>query len=120
MSGGDRRSGERRTSDRRGPTDSDATPEPGRALAPPVTRLQDERVEGGRAAPEPSDPASPAAPVGPDPAFAAQIIGQGGQRNGIRGGPPVMDGARSAYLGAEYSGDRERRPPVGKAKRTDV
>jgi hypothetical protein len=53
-------------------------------------------------------------------AFAAQMLGQGGQRNGIKGGPPVMDAARSAYLGAEYAGEKDRRPPVGTTKRTDI
>ena len=53
-------------------------------------------------------------------AFAAQLMGQGGQRNGIRGGPPVMDAARASYLGAEYSGKRDRRPRVGKASQTEV
>ena len=53
-------------------------------------------------------------------AFAAQILGQGGQRNGIRGGPPVMDAARATYLGAQYSGEQERRPPSGTTKRTKV
>jgi hypothetical protein len=56
----------------------------------------------------------------PAAAFAAQLIGQGGQRNGIRGGPPVLDAARSTYLGAEYSGDRERRPGTGKTGKTEV
>ncbi|WP_421730850.1 hypothetical protein [Brevundimonas sp.] len=53
-------------------------------------------------------------------AFAAQVLGQGGQRNGIRGGPPVMDAARATYLGAQYSGEEERRPPSGTTKRTEV
>ncbi|CAN5323853.1 hypothetical protein BH10PSE2_BH10PSE2_06710 [soil metagenome] len=87
----------------------------GKDLARSVTRVESELVD---------DPATAAArattPSGPEAAFAAQIIGQGGQRNGIRGGPPVMDGARSAYLGTEYSGDKERRPPIGKTKSTDI
>jgi hypothetical protein len=32
----------------------------------------------------------------------------------------VLDAARSTYLGAEYSGKRDRRPRVGKAARTEV
>lgn len=69
------------------------------------------------------DPAAPAprpeAP-GSASAFAAQVLGQGGNKRGIRGGPPVLDSARSTYLNAEYSGPGDRRPPVGKTKRTDV
>jgi hypothetical protein len=45
--------------------------------------------------------------------FAAQLIGQDGQRRGLRGGAPVLDAARSAYLGAEYSGENDRRPSSG-------
>jgi hypothetical protein len=49
-------------------------------------------------------------PVG---AYAAQMMGQDGQRRGLRGGAPVLEAARSAYLGAEYSGEHDRRPPSG-------
>jgi hypothetical protein len=76
----------------------------------------------------PIDPAEPADRPGtvrgvkaaPAAAFVAQMIGQGGQRNGIRGGPPVLDAARSTYLGTEYSGENERRPPAGKTGDTEV
>lgn len=67
-----------------------------------------------------ANPARPASPPAPGAAFAAQLIGQGGQRKGIRGGPPIMDAARTTYLGNEYSGGNDRRPPSGKATRTDV
>lgn len=68
-------------------------------------------------------PARPAPKPGIDPgatAFAAQMIGQTGQRKGLKGGPPVLGAARSTYLGTEYSGPNERRPGAGKGKRTDV
>ena len=68
----------------------------------------------------PSSPARPASPPAPGAAFAAQLMGQGGQRRGIRGGPPILDAARNTYLGNEYSGGNDRRPPSGKATRTDV
>ena len=48
------------------------------------------------------------------------MMGQTGQRRGIKGGPPVLNAARSAYLGREHSGPTERRPAPGKAKDTDV
>ena len=67
-----------------------------------------------------SSPARPASPPAPGAAFAAQLMGQGGQRRGIRGGPPILDAARNTYLGNEYSGGNDRRPPSGKATRTDV
>lgn len=55
-----------------------------------------------------------------DAAFAAQVMGQGGQRRGLKGGPPVMDHARGTYLGNEYSGEADRRPKPGGRTRTDV
>lgn len=53
-------------------------------------------------------------------AFDAQLIGQTGQKRGLRGGQPVLDHARSAYLGAEWSGPADRRPPKGLLTRTKV
>jgi len=53
-------------------------------------------------------------------AFSAQLMGQTGQRKGLKGGPPVLDAARSTYLSAEYSGANDRRPPKGKAAKTEV
>ena len=49
-------------------------------------------------------------PVNP---FAAHLLGQDGQKRGLRGGAPVLEQARAAYLGAEYSGENDRRPPSG-------
>jgi hypothetical protein len=48
------------------------------------------------------------------------MLGQSGQRRGLKGGPPVLEAARSAYLGTKHSGVGERRPQPGKAKDTDV
>ena len=59
-------------------------------------------------------------PTAPDPAFVAQVIGQSGQKRGLKGGQPVLEAARSAYLGAEHSGQKERRPRVGQVKRTEI
>jgi hypothetical protein len=53
-------------------------------------------------------------------AFEAHLMGQDGQRRGLRGGPPVLNSARSAYLGAEYAGPADRRPPRGAIKKTEV
>ena len=101
----DRRSAERRAAERRALVES-------RALT--VTDYAAEPAEPpARAAAAPAVDASPAA-------FTAQMIGQSGQRRGLKGGPPVLDAARSAYLGTEHSGASERRPLPGKAKDTDV
>ena len=56
----------------------------------------------------------------PAAAFEAQILGQQGQKRGLRGGPAVLNSARSAYLGAEWSGHADRRPPKGVISKTEV
>ncbi len=52
--------------------------------------------------------------------FEAQILGQDGQKRGLRGGQPVLNHAKSAYLGAEWSGKADRRPPKGLFSKTEV
>lgn len=46
-------------------------------------------------------------------AYVAQLLGQDGQKRGLRGGPPLLDRARCAYLGAEWTGPDDRRAPAG-------
>ena len=53
-------------------------------------------------------------------AFAAHVMGQSGQKRGLRGGPQVLDHARSTYLGAEWSGHADRRPPKGVITKTEI
>ena len=101
----DRRADERRAAERRAASAS-------RALVP--VDVPAEPAEPP-ARPAPAPPADPGAAV-----FAAQMMGQTGQRRGLKGGPPVLDAARSAYLGTEHSGAAERRPQPGRAKDTDV
>ena len=110
VEGRDRRAAQRREAERRAASSS-------RELVP-VGKVVDEIP----------DPASPAAsttpadtsPLDPAAAFAAQMMGQTGQRKGLKGGPPVMDAARASYLGTEYSGDKDRRPPAGLIKKTEL
>lgn len=91
-------------------------------------RLAERRAELASAALAPAEapetvetPAKPAVEADPGAAvFAAQLMGQSGQRRGLKGGPPVLEAARSTYLGAEYSGPAERRPKLGKARDTDA
>jgi hypothetical protein len=101
VSGADRRGPQRREGERRAASSS-------RTLVTTGASIEDHV------------PARPAADPAPAASFAAQMIGQPGQKRGIKGGPPVMDAARSAYLETEYSGAKERRPRAGKATRTDV
>ena len=53
-------------------------------------------------------------------AFAAHVMGQSGQKRGLRGGQEVLDNARSTYLGTEYSGEADRRPKAGLLKKTNI
>ena len=53
-------------------------------------------------------------------AFAAHLIGQEHRRRGLRGGQPVLDEARTRYLGTEYSGQADRRPPAGRITKTEI
>ncbi len=101
----DRRAADRRAEQRRAGSTS-------RELVP--VEIPDEPAEA------PARPAPSPTADGGAAAFAAQIMGQTGQRRGLKGGPPVLGAARSAYLGAEHSGSGERRPQPGKAKNTDV
>lgn len=93
-----------------------------------------------RALPAPRDPDRPEAdgeddvtfvrdeqPTAPPPprrgafaAFAAHLMGQSGQKRGLRGGQEVLDAARSTYLGTEYSGPADRRPKAGLIKKTEI
>ena len=53
-------------------------------------------------------------------AFAAHLMGQSGQKRGLRGGQEVLDTARSTYLGTEFSGPADRRPKAGLIKKTEI
>jgi len=104
---------ERRTGDRRQDERRDGAPRASKALVP-VDEVRDET-------PAPAKPAATPPATEPSPsAFAAQMLGQGGEKRGLKGGPPVLDGARAAYLSAEYAGPGDRRPKPGRATKTDL
>ncbi|WP_291837443.1 hypothetical protein [Brevundimonas sp.] len=105
VEGRDRRAADRRAAERRAASAS-------RALVPVAFPAEDAEPP---ARPAPTPPSDGSAAI-----FAAQVIGQTGQRRGLKGGPPVLDAARSAYLGAEYSGAGERRPKPGRTEDTDI
>jgi len=56
---------------------------------------------------------APHAEVQRDQAFEAHVLGQSGQKRGLKGGQPVLDAARAAYLDAEWRGAGDRRLPAG-------
>ena len=62
-------------------------------------------------------PAPP--PHGPS-AVEAQILGQTGGRRGLRAGPTVIDTANHAYNKTEWSGEKDRRAPKGRAAKTKI
>lgn len=98
-SSSDRRSGERRSDDRRAPA-----PVKG-GLPVPVSAAR----------PEPRGEPDPGAAV-----FAAQLMGQTGQKRGLKGGPPVLEAARSTYLETEWRGPGDRRVRAGRITKTEI
>lgn len=71
-------------------------------------------VSGPSPAPEPEQLAEGAS------IFSAQLMGQDGQKRGLRGGPQVLDAARNTYNRIEYSGAADRRARKGGAAKTQV
>ena len=55
-----------------------------------------------------------------DVEFSAQLIGQEGQKRGLRGGTPVLEAARITYNGIEWSGAWDRRARKGRRAQADV
>lgn len=53
-------------------------------------------------------------------AYAAQVMGQGGQKRGLRGGSETLDRARSTYLETEWSGPSDRRIRRGRITKTEI
>jgi hypothetical protein len=56
----------------------------------------------------------------PSQPFNAHVLGQDGQRRGLRGGAPVLDAARAAYLDAEWRGADDRRLAAGTFRRVSL
>ena len=62
----------------------------------------------------------PRAQQAPPASLDAHLLAQDAQLRGLKGGQERLESARSAYLGAEFSGERDRRPPKGLITRKDV
>jgi hypothetical protein len=58
--------------------------------------------------------------IDPRPVVAAQLIGQEGQKRGLRGGPQTLAQARAAYLSTEWSGAIDRRNRTGLFSKTKI
>lgn len=68
----------------------------------------------------PAPPAADTVSVDPTAAFNAHLMGQDGQKRGLRGGAPVLDAARATYNKVEWSGPADRRARKGGAAKTEV
>ncbi len=70
--------------------------------------------------PVPVEPARSLPPrAGPAPGgavFDAQLIGQDGQKRGLRAGPQAIDLAKASYNKIEWSGAKDRRARKGRYK----
>lgn len=93
----------------------------------PARTDRPERVERPAASnlPVPVEPVEPARSFRHerrrgDAEFAAQLMGQDGQRRGLRAGPAIHDVARDAYNRVEWSGRYDRRTRVGRYTREDI
>jgi hypothetical protein len=53
-------------------------------------------------------------------AFAAQLIGQDGQKRGLKAGAEVIGAAKRLYNRTEWSGAKDRRAPAGGRAKTRV
>jgi len=71
-------------------------------------------VDAPRAVPPPTERSASAA------VFDAQLLGQAGQKRGLRGGPAVIDGAAASYNRTEWSGSRDRRARKGGIAKTEI
>jgi hypothetical protein len=68
-------------------------------------------------------PAAKAPPAGggdPGAVFNAQLMGQDGQKRGLRAGPLHIEAARGAYNKVEWSGSKDRRARAGRNAKTEV
>ena len=98
-----------------------------RPNAPRRVKRSDNAARGestDRSVPAVYEPPPPPAPSGvaaqPEAAFAAHMLGQDGERRGLRGGKETLDSARTLYNKIEYSGSADRRSPKGRTAKTEV
>jgi hypothetical protein len=62
----------------------------------------------------------PSVALGGESGFEAHVIGQDGQRRGLRAGPGYIEDASRAYNRVEYSGRWDRRARVGRTARAEI
>lgn len=96
-----------------------------RASKAQTDRAEEARAVGASNLPVPVEPIDPPRSFRDErprgyAEFAAQIIGQGGERRGLRAGPSLMDQARDAYNRTEWSGRYDRRARKGRTASEDI
>jgi hypothetical protein len=92
------------------------------AKADPAARQEAAEAEVVRL-PVPLDRVSrvlPRAPEDAHAAFAAQLMGQEGQKRGLRAGPELFGAAKTSYNRTEWSGAKDRRAPKGGKAKTEI
>src|ERR1700756_89410 len=52
--------------------------------------------------------------------FDAQLLGQDGQKRGLRAGPAAIDSAKASSNRVQWSGSKDRRARTGKAAKTEI
>lgn len=96
-----------------------------KALRAHADRAEEARASGAANVPVPIAPVEPARSFRDErprgfSEFAAQVIGQHGERRGLRAGATLMDRARDAYNRTEWSGSYDRRARAGRTTREDI
>ncbi|WP_374469898.1 hypothetical protein [Phenylobacterium sp.] len=95
-----------------------------RAARPDNQDVDDTREAYSANLPVPVDSARPVPPRDARPegaaVFAAQLLGQDGQKRGLRAGAELIDHAKTTYVSTEWSGSYDRRARKGKIARTEV
>ncbi|HUO21218.1 MAG TPA: hypothetical protein VMU59_01725 [Caulobacteraceae bacterium] len=95
-----------------------------RANDPPPTSAQGAGKGAGQGAAQTTAqlpvPVAPAPAADAKPILSAHLIGQEGQKRGLRGGPETLSKAKAAYLTAEWSGPTDRRNRAGVMSKTKI
>lgn len=96
-----------------------------RANRAEADRAEDARAVGDANMPVPVTPAAAPRSFRDDPRqgyseVAAQLMGQHGERRGLRAGPGLFGVARNAYNSIEWSGSYDRRARKGGQARTEI
>lgn len=87
-------------------------------------RAEEAKASGGAGLPVPVGPAETVQPAPEIPAgasaFDAHLLGQDGQKRGLRAGPAVIDTAAATYNRTEWSGAKDRRARKGGITKTEI